>query len=87
MANNSLFETKKAKGLFAYKLFAATIFVGIISIWVYRATHVIENGRLVWMGMLAAEVWFGFYWILTQSLRWNLVYRRTFVDRLSQRYV
>ncbi|XP_057795222.1 cellulose synthase-like protein E1 [Salvia miltiorrhiza] len=86
MAENSLFETKKVKGGSVYKLFATSIFVGIILIWVYRATHVIENGRLVWMGMLAAELWFGFYWILTQSHRWNRVHRRTFKDRLSQRY-
>ncbi|KAH6775830.1 cellulose synthase like E1 [Perilla frutescens var. hirtella] len=86
MDNISLFETKKAKGGLVYKFFATSIFVGIILIWVYRATHFIENGRLVWMGMLAAELWFGFYWILTQSHRWNLVYRRTFKDRLSLRY-
>ncbi|KAK4850458.1 hypothetical protein QYF36_006932 [Acer negundo] len=33
-----------------------------------------------------AELWFGLYWILTQALRWNQVYRSTFKDRLSQRY-
>ncbi|PHU12914.1 Cellulose synthase-like protein E1 [Capsicum chinense] len=45
-----------------------------------------ENGRYGWIGMLGAELWFGFYWFLTQSLRWNRVYRQAFRDRLLQRY-
>ncbi|XP_011097753.1 cellulose synthase-like protein E1 [Sesamum indicum] len=89
MANTShapLFETKKVKGSLIYKLFAASMFVGIVLIWIYRATHVTEHGRFVWIGMFAAELWFGFYWILTQAHRWNRVYRQNFKDRLSQRY-
>ncbi|KAK6154479.1 hypothetical protein DH2020_008727 [Rehmannia glutinosa] len=81
-----LFETKKAKGSSIYKLFATSIFVGIVFIWIYRATHVNENGRLAWIGMFGAEIWFGLYWILTQAHRWNRIYRQTFKDRLSQRY-
>ncbi|KAG8365161.1 hypothetical protein BUALT_Bualt18G0075500 [Buddleja alternifolia] len=83
-----LFETKRAKGSLIYKLFAISRFVGIIFIWFYRATHITENGRIrpVWIGMFGAEIWFGFYWILTQAVRWNRIYRRTFKDRLSQRY-
>ncbi|PRQ35155.1 putative cellulose synthase (UDP-forming) [Rosa chinensis] len=38
------------------------------------------------MGLLGAELWFGLYWILTQSCRWNLTFRQTFKDRLSQRF-
>ncbi|MCE2055169.1 hypothetical protein HAX54_042092 [Datura stramonium] len=49
-----------------------------------------ENGggssRYGWLGMLGAELWFGFYWLLTQSLRWNRVHRHTFRDRLLLRY-
>ncbi|KAL6544555.1 hypothetical protein OROMI_023417 [Orobanche minor] len=89
MANSSyapLFETQKAKGSLIYKLFATSVFVGIIFIWFYRATQVNENGRLGWIGMFGAELWFGLYWILTQAHRWNLVYRQTFKDRLSKRY-
>ncbi|KAL3637538.1 hypothetical protein CASFOL_018706 [Castilleja foliolosa] len=89
MANNSyspLFETKKAKGSLIYKFFSASVFVGIIFIWVYRATHVNEDGKLGSIGMLGAELWFGLYWILTQAHRWNRVHRQTFKDRLSQRY-
>ncbi|KAL8505414.1 hypothetical protein ACS0TY_016592 [Phlomoides rotata] len=86
MAYEPLFETKKAKGGLVYKLFATSILVGIILIWFYRATHFTANGRLVWIGMFGAEIWFGFYWVLTQAHRWNCVHRKTFKNRLSQRY-
>ncbi|GAV68834.1 EMP24_GP25L domain-containing protein/Cellulose_synt domain-containing protein [Cephalotus follicularis] len=84
-----LFETKKARGRIPYRIFAVSMFVAICLIWVYRVSHVPiegENGRWVWFGLFAAELWFGFYWVLTQALRWNRVYRSTFKDRLSQRY-
>lgn len=84
-----LFETKRANGRTLYRVFAGSIFVGICLIWSYRVSHVPrdgEDGRLVWIGLLAAELWFGFYWFLTQAHRWNLVYRQTFKDRLSHRY-
>uniref|UniRef100_A0A2N9HJ23 Glycosyltransferase 2-like domain-containing protein n=1 Tax=Fagus sylvatica TaxID=28930 RepID=A0A2N9HJ23_FAGSY len=45
-----------------------------------------EDGRWGWIGLLVAELWFGFYWVLTQAQRWNQVYRSTFKDRLSKRY-
>ncbi|THU72498.1 hypothetical protein C4D60_Mb04t12780 [Musa balbisiana] len=38
------------------------------------------------MGMLVAELCFGFYWVLTQSFRWCPIYHRTFKERLSQKY-
>ncbi|BBH04394.1 hypothetical protein Prudu_015527, partial [Prunus dulcis] len=84
-----LFETKKAKGRVLFRIFAASIFAGICLIWVYRASHIPkagEDGRFAWIGLLGAEIWFGFYWLLTQASRWNPVYRHTFKDRLSQRY-
>ncbi|XP_024027282.1 cellulose synthase-like protein E1 [Morus notabilis] len=86
-----LFETKRAKGRVTYRLFASSIFVGICLIWVYRLTHIPKPGqdnaaRWAWIGLLASELWFGFYWILTQAVRWNRVHRITFKDRLSQRY-
>jgi hypothetical protein len=84
-----LFETRKGKGRVVHRLFAVSVFVGICLIWAYRVIHIPsrnENGRWVWFGLLAAELWFGFYWILTQALRWNQVYRSTFKDRLSQRF-
>ena len=34
--------------------------------------------------MLAADLWFGFYWVLRQALRWNPVFRQVFKNRLSQ---
>ncbi|XP_050371387.1 cellulose synthase-like protein E1 [Argentina anserina] len=84
--SSPLFETKRAKGIVLYRLFAASIFVGICLIWVYRVTHIPEDGRLGWMALLGAELWFGFYWLLTQASRWNRVYRHTFKDVLSERY-
>lgn len=84
-----LFETKKAQGIALYRLFAASVFVGICFIWAYRVNHIPRNGedgRWVWIGLFAAEVWFGFYWLLTQALRWNPIYRHTFKDRLSRRF-
>ncbi|KAA3467354.1 Cellulose synthase-like protein E1 [Gossypium australe] len=85
-----LFETKRTNGRTLYRIFARSIFVGICLIWSYRVSHVPrygEDGRLVWIGLRAAELWFGFYWFLTQAHRWNLVYRQTFKERLSHRYV
>jgi cellulose synthase/poly-beta-1,6-N-acetylglucosamine synthase-like glycosyltransferase len=36
--------------------------------------------------MLAAELWFGFYWVITQAVRWCPLRRRAFKDRLAARY-
>ncbi|XP_058762560.1 cellulose synthase-like protein E1 [Vicia villosa] len=86
-----LFETKKGRGRVIYRLFSISLFVAICFIWLYRFTHIItqqedDGGKWAWIGLLASELWFGFYWILTQALRWNLVFRHPFKDRLSQRY-
>ncbi|KAF8409748.1 hypothetical protein HHK36_005827 [Tetracentron sinense] len=84
-----LFETKVAKGRVAYKLFASTIFAGICLILVYRLSHIPragEVGRWAWIGLFCAELWFSFYWIITQSVRWNNTCRYTFKERLSQRH-
>ncbi|KAM1039520.1 hypothetical protein EV2_029704 [Malus domestica] len=89
MEKEPLFETQRAKGRVLYRVFAASIFAGICLVWVYRASHIPkagEDGRFGWIGLLGAEIWFGFYWLLTQASRWNPVYRHTFKDRLSQRY-
>ncbi|KDP39304.1 hypothetical protein JCGZ_01061 [Jatropha curcas] len=87
--NTPLFETKRAKGRVIYRLFTVTLFMAICFIWAYRVLNIPrdgENGRWVWIGLLGAELWFGIYWILTQALRWNQLYRSTFKHRLSQRY-
>ncbi|KAI3976117.1 hypothetical protein MKX01_006633 [Papaver californicum] len=96
-----LFDAKEAKlGKLWYRLFAVSIFVNICLFWVYSATHVPGTSspslgiveelgvpkRWVWICLLLSEVWFGLYWILTQSVRWNNIKRYTFKDRLSLRY-
>ncbi|VFQ66716.1 unnamed protein product [Cuscuta campestris] len=74
-----------------YRLFASTIFAGIVGVLSYRVAHMPgpdgEYGRAGWIGMLGAELWFGFYWILTQFLRWSLVFRRPFPHSLLKRCV
>lgn len=86
-----LFETRRGRGRLIYRPFAISLLVAICFIWVYRFSHIInthdEDGKYywVWVGMLGAELWFGFYWILTQPLRWNLVFRQPFNNTLSQR--
>ncbi|XP_016173442.1 cellulose synthase-like protein E1 [Arachis ipaensis] len=90
MGYSPLFETNKGRGRVIYRPFAISLFVAIFFIWVYRLTHIpskVEDGNIwVWLGMFGAELWFGLYWLLTQALRWNLVFRHTFKDTLSQRY-
>ncbi|RZB99986.1 cellulose synthase-like protein E1 [Glycine soja] len=83
-----LFETRRCRGRFIYRSFAISLFVAICFIWHYRFSHITkgEDGNWAWLGMLASELWFGFYWVLTQALRWNLVFRQPFKNRLSQRY-
>ncbi|KAK7387180.1 hypothetical protein VNO78_27753 [Psophocarpus tetragonolobus] len=85
-----LFETKRGRGRIIYRSFAISLFVAICFIWFYRFSHILdtkfEDGKWAWLGMFGAELWFGFYWILTQALRWTLVFRQPFVNRLSQRY-
>ncbi|KZV56351.1 hypothetical protein F511_00348 [Dorcoceras hygrometricum] len=85
----TLFETKVAKGRALYKLFSSTILVGIILIWIYRLVHIPrtgEPGRYAWFGMFFSEFLFGLYWIITQSGRWNVVYRTPFKEKLSASY-
>ena len=85
-----LFETKEAKGRLAFRLFSSSIFIGICLIWVYRLTNIPkagDKGRWVWIGMFIAELGFGFYWILTQAIRWNVVRYYPLKHRLSQRFV
>ncbi|RDY00832.1 Cellulose synthase-like protein E1 [Mucuna pruriens] len=85
-----LFETRRGRGRLIYRTFAISLFVAICFIWLYRFSHITAtngyHGKLLCLGMFAAEVWFGFYWLLTQAFRWNLVFRQPFKNILSQRY-
>lgn len=89
-----LFETRRRTGrMIAYRVFSASVFGCICWILFYRVTvpvEIYENRtglvRLIWLVMLIVEIWFGLYWVVIQSLRWNPVWRFPFTDRLSRRY-
>lgn len=85
-----LFESKRGKSWIFHRVFASCVFVGIVLVWAYRAAHIPRTGekgiRWAWVVMFGAEIWFGFYWVVTQAVRWNPIYRCTFKERLSQRY-
>uniref|UniRef100_A0A2P2QLH9 Cellulose synthase-like protein E6 n=1 Tax=Rhizophora mucronata TaxID=61149 RepID=A0A2P2QLH9_RHIMU len=84
-----LFQCRKASGGVAFRVFASTLFVGIFLIWIYRVVcfpGAGEQGRWSWIGMFIAEIVFGFYWICTQAIRWNVTHSLPSKDRLSQRY-
>ncbi|MED6185009.1 hypothetical protein PIB30_052926 [Stylosanthes scabra] len=85
----ALFETKKARGTLIYRVFAVSLFVAICFVYAYRFNQILTGEgttRWTWLGLVAAELWFGLYWVLGQAFRWNLVFRKTFKSRLSQRY-
>ncbi|OIW16402.1 hypothetical protein TanjilG_19118 [Lupinus angustifolius] len=81
----SLFETTRVRGWFIRRVFSISMFVAICFIWLFRLSH---KGHPYWpcLALFAAEIWFGFSWLFSQSLRWNLIFRKTFKTRLSQRY-
>jgi hypothetical protein len=84
-----LFETRASRGRLLFKLYVLTIFVAICIILVYRVSYLPVEGAVEiwsWIGMFFAELWFSFYWFITQLVRWNPIYRYTFKDRLSQRF-
>ncbi|ESW14420.1 hypothetical protein PHAVU_008G279700 [Phaseolus vulgaris] len=85
----SLFETRKDKARYIRRLYAVSLFVAICFVWAFRLTHIPakgEAGQWAWLGLFVAEVWGGIYWVFYQALRWNIVYRTTFPNRLSSRY-
>ena len=85
-----LFVTKSAKGRILFQLYAILIFVGVCLIFLYKLSHIPrreEAGRWAWIGLFLSELWFSFYWFLTTFVRLNPIYRYTFKDRLSLRYI
>ncbi|KAK3022670.1 hypothetical protein RJ639_045436 [Escallonia herrerae] len=67
----------------------ASMFIGICLICIFRVSHIPAQGdfgRPAWIGMFMAELWFSFFWLITQSVRWNPIRRCTFKERLYQRY-
>uniref|UniRef100_A0ACD5YGY1 Uncharacterized protein n=1 Tax=Avena sativa TaxID=4498 RepID=A0ACD5YGY1_AVESA len=88
MESRQLFATERVAGRAVYRLHAITVAVGILLVLYYRATHApaAGEGRAAWLGMLAAELWYAAYWVVTQSVRWSPLRRRPFRDRLAARY-
>ncbi|KAG2390739.1 Cellulose synthase-like protein [Vigna angularis] len=84
----SLFETKEGRFRGLYKVFATTIFGAVCLIWVYRVVNMgrIERGRWCWMSVMVSEFGFGLYWIITQSVRWRILYHTPFKHTLLNRY-
>ncbi|XAR48652.1 Cellulose synthase (UDP-forming) [Bertholletia excelsa] len=77
------FDTTEAKGRALFQFYVFSVLVGICWIWIYRGTHIPasgEAGRWPWFGLFLAHFWFGLYWILPQSRRWNPIFRRTSTD-------
>ncbi|KAH9804268.1 cellulose synthase-like protein E1 [Citrus sinensis] len=87
-----LFETKKesAKAKFFHRVYAATVFVGICLILNYRLVNFPAGGgggrRRAWIGIFMAEFFLSLFWIISQSVRWNVKHNLPFKDRLSLRY-
>ncbi|CAA7015426.1 unnamed protein product [Microthlaspi erraticum] len=80
---------RKTGRVIAFRVFSASVFFCICWIWFYRVTVPLETdeNRTGLVGfMLVLEIWFGLYWVFTQALRWNPVWRLTFIGRLSRRY-
>ncbi|KAI3838606.1 hypothetical protein MKX03_030372 [Papaver bracteatum] len=92
-----LFETKKANKLqlVIRWLFSISVLISVCLVWFYRFkyvpgsvaeadNHKLGTKRWIWIGLFAAEIWFGFYWIVSLPLRLRQVFRHTFRDRLSR---
>ncbi|KMZ60531.1 Cellulose synthase-like CSLE, family GT2 [Zostera marina] len=88
--DSPLFEAKPAgRERSCRRLAIGSTILGILLILVYRWTHIPTGGKLerfVWIGMFISEIWFGFYYVLTQACCWNPLYYSTFKDRLSHRF-
>ncbi|KOM46408.1 hypothetical protein LR48_Vigan07g011200 [Vigna angularis] len=85
----SLFETRKDRARHVRRVYAVSVSLAICFVWAFRLTHIPANGgagQWAWYGLFLAELWSGIYWLFYQALRWNMVFRTTFPNILSQRY-
>ncbi|XP_022637400.1 cellulose synthase-like protein E1 [Vigna radiata var. radiata] len=86
---HSLFETRKDRARHIRRFYAVSVFLAICFVWAFRLSHIPANGEAgqwAWLGLFLAELWSGIYWLFYQALRWNMLFRTTFPDKLSQRY-
>ncbi|XP_052736339.1 cellulose synthase-like protein E1 isoform X2 [Vigna angularis] len=85
----SLFETRKDRTRHIRRLYTVSVFVATCFVWAFRLTHIPANGEArqwAWFSLFLAELWSGIYWLFYQVLRWNMVFRTTFPNILSERY-
>lgn len=88
MSDETLFITEKPKSRVAYQCFASTMVIAICLILGYRITNISsvgQPGRWPWIGLLVAELWFSFYWVITQAPRWSYLTRYPLLEKLLQR--
>ncbi|VFQ97094.1 unnamed protein product [Cuscuta campestris] len=52
----------------------------------YRLTNPVESAYPLWLTSVICEIWFAFSWLLDQFPKWAPINRRTYIDRLSNRY-
>ncbi|KAI9186746.1 hypothetical protein LWI28_020447 [Acer negundo] len=76
-----LFETKEAKGCLQAlcrhdhggNMLDMVVHDSTSDMIIQRGDHDYEGGRSwAWIGMCMAEIWFGFYWIITQPVQLKL---------------
>lgn len=96
-----LFEAKSAKGRIAYWIYAVSVYVAIALVCFNRLIHLLlqivteedDDDKLMmrrrwWCmgGLLMAELWYSFYYFITQILRSNPIYYSTLKKNLCRRY-
>lgn len=82
--------------LFAASIFAGIFFIFVYRVTHMPAAVVVRNSNeleaadhvgvvrwTAWIGLFLAELWFGFYWLLSIVVKWKPIYRTTHKHRLS----
>ena len=80
----SLYTTLEINSLI-YRLYACIYFAAIIGLTYYRVKYMPSEGYWPSILVFVSELGLAYGWILDQSVRWRLVERKVFPQRLSQR--
>ena len=70
---------------FICRLYACIYFAAIMGLIYYRVVYMPSEGYWPWIVVFVSELGLAYGWILDQSVRWRLVERKVFPERLSQR--